>query len=143
MSPRTLDPCIITVTNENKKVKSKTVTPSKVSVNAQGCTSSTTIPSRKLVSNSGASHSAQQKGFLANRFDILANLQDSSVDRYAEELMFDSGVQPCRDINVPIYTNYAQIPSRDTNNAKIQAHPTNITGGNKRSLPHKEQKNFV
>ena len=140
MSPRTLDPHIITVTNENKKVKPKPLTPSKVSVNAQGCTSSTTIPPRKLVSNSGASHSAQHEGFLANRFDILANLQDSSVDCSAEELRFDSGVQPCRDINVPLYTNHAQIPSRDTNNAEIQAHPTNIMSGNNRSLPHKEQK---
>ena len=100
MSPPTLDPHIITVTNENKKVKPKTVTPSKVSVNARGCTSSTTVPSRKWVSN-GASHSAQQKGFLANRFDILANLQDSSVDCSAGGLRFETGVQPCRDINVP------------------------------------------
>ena len=141
MSPPPLDPHIITVTNENKKVKPKTVTPSKVSVNARGCTSSTTIPFRKLVSN-GASHSAQQKGFLANRFDILANLQDSSVDCSAGGLRFETGVQPCRDINVPLNTNHAQIPSRDSNNAEIQAHPTNIISGNKRSLPHKEQKSF-
>ena len=139
MSSPTLDPHIMTVTNKNKKVKPKTVTPSKVSANARGCTSSTTIPSRKLVSN-GASHSAQQKGFLANRFDILANLQDSSVDCSAGGLRFETGVQPCRDINVPLNTNHAQIPSRDTNNAEIQAHPTNIISGNKRSLPHKEQK---
>ena len=139
MSPPTLDPHIITVTNENKKVKPKTVTPSKVSVNARGCTSFTTIPSRKLVSN-GASHSAQKKGFLANRFDILANLHDSSMDCSERGLRFETGVQPCRDINVPLNTNHAQIPSRDTNNAEIQAHPTNTISGNKRSLLHKQQK---
>ena len=72
------DPRIVTVNNH--KVKPKTVTPSKVSVNAKGCTS----PNRpsyvktRVQTTEVGSH-AHQQGFLKNRFQILTDLDDSGV----------------------------------------------------------------
>ena len=104
-------PRIVTVNNEKPKVRPKIVTPSKVSINAQGCTSSnnTLIP-KTGVSNNGVSPGAQQKGFLSNKFDILVNLQDSSLDPYTEEGMVDDEVQPCKALDVLSHTDNAQIP---------------------------------
>ena len=80
------DACIVTVTNEKNKVKSKLVAPSKVSVNAQGCTSPKKTLPRPRVQTKRDRPASQQKGFLTNRFHILTDWGDNSQEiRYTDK----------------------------------------------------------
>ena len=91
------DPRIVTVNND--KVKPKTVTPSKVSVNAKGCTS----PNRPLyaktrVQTTEVSPDPHQQGFLTNRFHIFTDLlDDSSSNRYSDVGDSEGELQPFND----------------------------------------------
>ena len=78
------DPRIVTVNND--KVKPKIVAPSKVSVNAKGCTSPNRPSYVKTgVQTTGVSSHAQHQGFLNNRFQVLTDLlDDSSSNRYKD-----------------------------------------------------------
>ena len=90
------DPRIVTVNND--KVKPKTVTPSKVSVNAKGCTSPNR-PSyvKTRVQTTEVSSYAHQQGFLKNRFQILNDLDDSSSNRYNDTGDSEVELQPFDD----------------------------------------------
>ena len=90
------DPRIVTVNND--KVKPKTVTPSKVSVNAKGCTSPNR-PSyvKTRVQTTEVSSHAHQQGFLKNRFQILTDLDDSSSNRYNDTGDSEVELQPFDD----------------------------------------------
>ena len=73
--PCTSAPCMVTVNNKNVKVNPTFVTPSKMSINAQGCTSSKeTLELRSWVQTGSDSPAYQQKGFFINRFHILTDL---------------------------------------------------------------------
>ena len=87
LKPCTSAPRIVTVNNENTKVKPKFLTPSKVSINAQGCTSPKETPrSRSWVQTNRDRPASQQNGFLTNRFHILTDLEDNSSQfRYTEK----------------------------------------------------------
>ena len=106
------DPRIVTVNNE--KAKPQIVAPSKVSVNAKGCTSPTKPPySKTWVQTSGVSSIPHQKGFLTNRFHILANLSDdSSSNRYDNTEGSEGDVQPF--INNQRKSNTASVHTRST-----------------------------
>ena len=106
------DPRIVTVNNE--KAKPKIVAPSKVSVNAKGCTSPTKPPySKTWVQTSGVSSIPHQKWFLTNRFHILANLSDdSSSNRYDNTEGSEGDVQPF--INNQRKSNNASVHTRST-----------------------------
>ena len=141
---RYLRPRIVTVNNENSKVKPKVVTPSKVSINAQGCTPShNTRFVNKRVSNHGFSPLAQQKGFLSNRFDVLMKLSDSSIDRYTEERV-DDGVQSCKDSKVLSKTDNVQTPLKATKNYVNAIQASNRSVKNFVQSPHhKEVENML
>ena len=135
---RYLRPRIVTVNNENVKVKPKIVTPSKVSINAQGCTSShDTCKVKKRVSKHGVSPLAKQKGFLSNRFDVLANLPDSSINRYTEERV-DEEMQPCKDFLVLPDNDNVQIPLKGTKNNVPAIQADKNTVKNMTQLSHHE-----
>ena len=106
------DPRIVTVNNE--KAKPKIVAPSKVSVNAKGCTSPTKPSySKTWVQTSGVSSIPHQKGFLTNRFHILANLSDdSSSNRYDNTGGSGGDVQPFRNNQRKL--NNASVHTRST-----------------------------
>ena len=102
----TSGPRIVTV--NNKKVKPKIVTPSKVSINAKGCTSLKKSSSHRWETSNRDSPNAQHQGFLANRFNILMDLNDdSSSDRYTDTEGSEGEVQPFIDTIVPLYTQNA------------------------------------
>ena len=97
-----------------------------MSINAQGCTSShNTRIVNKRVSNHGVSPLAEQKGFLSNRFNVLAKLRDSSVDHYTEERV-DDGVQPCKDFYVLSKTNNVHTPLKGTKIMSMLYRPVTI-----------------
>ena len=94
LKPCNSTPHIVTVNNKNVKVKSTLVTPSKVSVNAQGCTS----PKRPYL--------------LGHGFKVIGAGQDNSSDiRYAEKGGSHGEVQPCKDYNVLSSKNDAHFLS--------------------------------
>ena len=115
--PSYSDPRIVTATNEKNKVKSRLVAPSKVSVNAQGCTSPRkTLPSRSWIQTKRDRPASQQKGFLENRFHILTDWGDNSQEIcYTEEGGFHGEVQPCKVTHVLSSDNHAHIPSHHGN----------------------------
>ena len=90
------DPRIVTVNSD--KVKPKTVTPSKVSVNAKGCTSPNR-PSyvKARVQTTEVSSYAHQRGFLNNRFQILTDLDDSLSNRHNDTGDSEVELQPFDD----------------------------------------------
>ena len=91
------DPRIVTVNND--KVKPKIVTPSKVSVNAKGCTSPNRPSYAKTaVQTSEVGSHAHHQGFLTNRFQILTDLlDDSSSNRYNDTGDSEGELQPFND----------------------------------------------
>ena len=98
-------PYIITVNNENMKVKPIFVTPSKMSINAQGCTSP---KETSWIQTNRERPASQQKGFLTNRFHILTDLEDNSSQfRYTVKGGSHGGVQPCKDSDVLLFNNNA------------------------------------
>ena len=106
----TSGPRIVTVNNE--KVKPRIVTPSKVSINAMGCTSLKKSSSKTWEKHSRDSPNAHQQGFLANRFNILMDLHDdSSSHRYVDTQGSEGEVQPVIDTMVPLHTQNANTRS--------------------------------
>ena len=87
------DPRIVTVSNN--KVKPKIVTPSKVSVNAKGCTSPNrpSYAKTRVQTIEVGSH-AHPQGFLTNRFQILTDLDDSLSNPYNDTGDSEGELQP-------------------------------------------------
>ena len=123
----TSDPRIVTVNNE--KAKPKIVTPSKVSVNAKGCTSPTKPAySKTWVQTSGVSAIAHKQGFLTNRFQILADLpDDSSSNRYDNTEGSEGDVQPFKNNqskpdNAGAHTRSTDCPYQSINVKASRSH---------------------
>ena len=116
----TSDPRIVTVNND--KVKPKIVTPSKVSVNAKGCTSPNRPSYAKTrVQTSEVSSDAHHQGFLTNRFHILTDLlNDSSSNRYSDIGDSEGELQPFNDKSSKEYTacehpSYTEVSDKSIN----------------------------
>ena len=139
----TSGPRIVTVNNE--KVKPKIVTPSKVSINAKGCTSLKKSSSQIWEKSSRDSPNAQHQGFLANRFNILMDLHDdSSSDRYTDTEGSEGEVQPFIDTIVPLYTQNAHSRAIHGDQKSSNATPQHEHGSkNTDSLPYDIKANHV
>ena len=79
-----------------------------MSINAKGCTSLKKSSSHRWETSNRDSPNAQNQEFLANRFNILMDLNDdSSSDRYTDTEGSEGEVQPFIDTIVPLYTQNA------------------------------------
>ena len=132
------DPRIVTVNND--KVRPKIVAPSKVSVNAKGCTSPNRPSYVKTgVQTTGVSSHAQHQGFLNNRFQVLTDLlDDSSSNRYKDTGDSEGELQPCNDKpskahNVCAHARSTEAFDKSSNGKSSRFH---VAGQNKNVISH-------